>query len=395
MSSRTVSTTIENAADELPVPLVDLGIQHRRVSHQILDQMAQVMETTSFVLGPQVSAFEQAYATFCEVPHCIGVGNGTDAIELALRAAGIGSGDEVIIPANTFVATAEAVVRAGARLVLADCDEDYLLDVASVADKLTSRTRAVIGVDLYGQAAKFEQIASVVGESVAIIEDAAQSHGASRWGQAAGSLGVAASTSFYPGKNLGAYGDAGAVMTHDGQLADRVRELRNHGGQRRYEHVVLGTNSRLDSIQAAVLAVKLSELPAWNRERELAAQRYGDLLADTDEVVLPRVLDGNRHVWHLYVVRVADRDRVLAELESRGIRAGIHYPKPIHQLPAYADMCKSGGLSNSERFAQEILSLPIFPGITVAQQDRVVDSLRAALGATNRRQDTLSGSSES
>ena len=279
MSSRTVSTTIENAADELPVPLVDLGIQHRRMSHQILDQMAQVMETTSFVLGPQVSAFEQAYATFCEVPHCIGVGNGTDAIELALRAAGIGSGDEVIIPANTFVATAEAVVRAGARLVLADCDEDYLLDAASVADNLTSRTRAVIGVDLYGQAAKFEEIASVVGDSVAIIEDAAQSHGASRWGQAAGSLGIAASTSFYPGKNLGAYGDAGAVMTHDGRLADRVRELRNHGGQRRYEHVVVGTNSRLDSIQAAVLAVKLSELPAWNRERELAAQRYADLLA--------------------------------------------------------------------------------------------------------------------
>ena len=395
MRPRTVSTTIENAADELPVPLVDLGIQHRRMSHQILDQMAQVMETTSFVLGPQVAAFEQAYATFCEVPHCIGVGNGTDAIELALRAAGIGFGDEVIIPANTFVATAEAVVRAGARLVLADCDENYLLDVASVADKLTDRTRAVIGVDLYGQVAKFEEIASVVGDSVAIIEDAAQSHGASRWGQAAGSLGIAASTSFYPGKNLGAYGDAGAVMTHDIQLADRVRELRNHGGQRRYEHVVLGTNSRLDSIQAAVLAVKLSELPAWNRERELAAQRYTDLLADTDEVVLPRVLDGNRHVWHLYVVRVADRDRVLAELESRGIRAGIHYPRPIHQLPAYADMCKSGGLSNSERFAQEILSLPIFPGITVAQQDRVVDSLRAALGATSRRQDTLSGSSES
>jgi dTDP-4-amino-4,6-dideoxygalactose transaminase len=379
VSPRTISTTIENAADELPVPLVDLGIQHRRLSHQILDQMTQVMETTSFVLGPQVSAFEQAYATFCEVPHCIGVGNGTDAIELALRAAGIGSGDEVIIPANTFVATAEAVVRAGAHLVLADCDEDYLLDAASVADNLTSRTRAVIGVDLYGQAAKFEEIASVAGDSVAIIEDAAQSHGASRWGQAAGSLGVAASTSFYPGKNLGAYGDAGAVMTHDSQLADRVRELRNHGGQRRYEHVVLGTNSRLDSIQAAVLAVKLSELPAWNRERELAAQQYADMLADTDEVVLPRVLDGNRHVWHLYVVRVAERDRVLAKLESRGISAGIHYPKPIHQLPAYADLCKSGGLSNSERFAQEILSLPIFPGITVAQQDRVVAVLREAV----------------
>jgi dTDP-4-amino-4,6-dideoxygalactose transaminase len=395
MTNRTVAATIERAGDRQPIPLVDLGLQHRRVAHKILERMAQVMETTSFVLGPQVAAFEQAYAAFCGVQHCIGVGNGTDAIELALRAAGIGPGDEVIIPANTFVATAEAVVGAGARLVLADCDEDFLLDVASVADKLTSRTRAVIGVDLYGQAAKFEEIASVVGDSVAIIEDAAQSHGASRWGQAAGSLGVAASTSFYPGKNLGAYGDAGAVLTHDSQLAERVRELRNHGGQRRYEHIVLGRNSRLDSIQAAVLAVKLSELPAWNHERELAAQRYADLLADTDEVVLPRVLDGNRHVWHLYFVRVADRDRVLATLESRGIKAGIHYPKPIHQLPAYASLYKFGGLSNSERFAQEILSLPIFPGITVAQQDRVVESLRAALGRMSRHRRTPVGRTES
>jgi dTDP-4-amino-4,6-dideoxygalactose transaminase len=379
MTCRTVTTTIEKAGDQLPVPLVDLGLQHRRVAHKILEQVAQVMETTSFVLGPHVEAFEQAYAAFCGVPHCIGVGNGTDAIELALRAAGIGSGDEVIIPANTFVATAEAVVRAGARLVLADCDKDYLLDVASVAEKLTSRTRAVVGVDLYGQAAKFEQIASIVGDSAAIIEDAAQSHGASRWGQAAGSIGIAASTSFSPGKNLGAYGDAGAVMTHDGQLADRVRELRNHGGQRRYEHVVLGTNSRLDSMQAAVLSVKLPELPAWNGERELAAQRYADLLADMDEVVLPRVVDGNRHVWHLYVVRVAERDRVLAELEAHGIRAGVHYPKPIHQLPAYVGLCDAKGLSNSERFANEILSLPIFPGITAAQQDRVVAVLREAV----------------
>jgi dTDP-4-amino-4,6-dideoxygalactose transaminase len=379
MTHRTVATTIEKTADRLPVPLVDLGLQHRRVAHKILERVARVMETTSFVLGPEVAEFEQAYAAFCGVRHCIGVGNGTDAIELALRAAGIGPGDEVIIPANTFVATAEAVVRAGASLVLADCDADYLLDVDSVADKVTRRTRAVVAVDLYGQPAKFEQIASILPESVALIEDAAQSQGASRWGQVAGSFGIAASTSFYPGKNLGAYGDAGAVMTHDSWLAGRVQELRNHGGKQRYEHVVVGTNSRLDSIQAAVLAVKLSELPAWNREREIAAQRYAELLADMDEVVLPRVADGNRHVWHLYVVRVADRDRVLAELESRGIRAGIHYPRPIHQLPAYAGICGSGGLSNSERFAKEILSLPIFPGITVTQQDSVVAVLREAV----------------
>jgi|RhiMetdeSRZDD1v2_1073273.scaffolds.fasta_scaffold54539_3 dTDP-4-amino-4,6-dideoxygalactose transaminase len=379
MTSRTVAATIERAGDQLPVPLVDLGLQHRRVAHKIFEQVAQVIETTSFVLGPQVAAFEQAYAAFCGVPHCIGVGNGTDAIELALRAAGIGSGDEVIIPANTFVATAEAVVRAGASLVLADCDADYLLDLASLADKVTRRTRAVVAVDLYGQPVKFEQIANIVPESVAVIEDAAQSQGAARRGQMAGSFGIAASTSFYPGKNLGAYGDAGAVMTHDDQLAGRVQQLRNHGGKQRYEHVVLGANSRLDSIQAAVLSVKLSELPEWNRERQVAAEIYEDLLAASEEIVLPRIVDGNCHVWHLYVVRVPERDRVLAELEADGIRAGIHYPRPIHQLPAFAPLATSTGLSNSERFADEILSLPIFPGITTNQQERVADALLRAL----------------
>ena len=379
MTLTTVAATIENAADQLPVPLVDLGIQHRRVATEVLEQLTKVMETTSFVLGPQVTAFESAYAEFCGIPHCVGVGNGTDAIELALRAAGVGPGDEVIIPANTFVATAEAVVRAGGSLVLADCDEDYLLDPTSLADKVTKRTRAVIGVDLYGQPANFEQITDAVGSDVVVIEDAAQSQGASRWDQVAGSFGVAATTSFYPGKNLGAYGDAGAVMTRESGLADRVRELRNHGGQRRYEHIVLGTNSRLDSIQAAVLSVKLSELPAWNLEREVAADRYAEMLADVDGVVLPRVIDGNRHVWHLYVTRIAERDRVLADLGAAGISAGIHYPKPIHQLPAFAGLCSSEGLSNSERFAGELLSLPIFPGITAAQQERVASVLQGAL----------------
>jgi dTDP-4-amino-4,6-dideoxygalactose transaminase len=371
--------TIEKSADLLPVPLVDLGIQHRRVSHKIVEQMTQVMETASFVLGPQVEAFEQAYAACCAVPHCIGVGNGTDAIELALRAAGIGPGDDVIIPANTFVATAEAVVRAGARLTLADCDENYLLDVASVADKISNRTRAVVGVDLYGQLANFEQLAAVLDESMVVIEDAAQSQGASRWGRMAGSFGVAAATSFYPGKNLGAYGDAGAVTTQSTEIADRIRELRNHGGQQRYEHLVPGTNSRLDSLQAAVLAVKLRELPEWNRERQAAAELYGQLLAATERVILPRVVEGNHHVWHLYVVRVHERDRVLAELQAEGISAGIHYPKPVHQLPAFSDLAASTGLSNSERFADEIMSLPLFPGITTDQQERVTDSLRRAL----------------
>jgi dTDP-4-amino-4,6-dideoxygalactose transaminase len=375
VNPRTDIAIIDTAEELRPVPLVDLGIQHRRVSDKVLARMAHVMETTSFVLGPEVEAFEEAYAAFCEVPHCIGVGNGTDAIELALRASAVGPGDEVIIPANTFVATAEAVVRAGARIVLADCDENYLLNAASVADKVTPRTRAVVGVDLYGQPANFEQIASVLDGSIAVIEDAAQSQGASRWGKMAGSFGIAAATSFYPGKNLGAYGDAGAVMTHGEEIADRVRKLRNHGGQRRYEHLVAGANSRLDSLQAAVLSVKLAELTVWNRERQAAAELYGELLAAAEGIRLPRVVEGNRHVWHLFVVRVPDRDRVLAELAANGIGAGTHYPKPIHRLPAFAGLCSSDGLPNSERFAGEILSLPIYPGIRMEQQQRVSDVL--------------------
>jgi dTDP-4-amino-4,6-dideoxygalactose transaminase len=379
VSARNTAATIESAVDQIPVPLVDLGIQHWRVANEILEAIHQVMETTSFVLGPQVAAFEEAYAAFCEVPHCVGVGNGTDAIELALRAAGIGPGDEVIIPANTFVATAEAVVRAGASVALADCDEDYLLDVASVADKVTTRTRAVVGVDLYGQPANFEGIAAVLDETVVVIEDAAQSQGASRWGRMAGSFGTAASTSFYPGKNLGAYGDAGAVMTQHEEIADRVRALRNHGGRRRYEHLALGMNSRLDSLQAAVLSIKLSRLSAWNRERQAAAEFYEELLDGTEDVVLPQVVEGNRHVWHLYVVRVPERNRVLAELEAEGVCPGIHYPQPIHHLPAFAELSRSTGLATSERFANEIISLPIYPGITTTQQERVIDALRRAL----------------
>lgn len=363
-----------------PVPLVDLSLQHERIAADVSIGFERVLKSTSFVLGPEVQAFEQSFAEYCDVDHAVGVGNGTDALEIALVAAGVRRGDEVIVPANTFVATAEAVVRIGATLVLADCDEHFLIDPADVAHRITSRTRAVIAVHLYGQTAPIEVLRAVVGPDIVIVEDAAQSQGARRHGARAGSLGDIAGTSFYPGKNLGAYGDGGALMTNCEEYADLARKLRNHGGARKYEHVEIGRNSRLDGLQAVVLSTKLDLLDAWNDERRAAAARYDQLLAGLDQVATPLTLPGNEHVFHLYVVRLEERDRVLAELNDAGIGAGIHYPHPIHRLAAFDSLdLGAGGFPRSERFAEEILSLPIFPGITEAQQNVVIASLRKAL----------------
>ncbi len=368
--------------DQAPVPFVDLGLQHRRIEAEVLPAIASVMSRTAFIFGPDVEKFEQEFAEYSGVRHCIGVANGTDAVELALRGAGIGAGDEVIIPANTFVATAEAVLRAGASVVLADCDEDYLLDPAAVAARTTERTRAVVAVHLYGQMAPMKAIADAAGPDVLLIEDAAQSQGAAQGGRPSGSFGVAAGTSFYPGKNLGAYGDAGAVLTDSDEVADLVKKVRNHGGVAKYEHAVLGVNSRLDGIQAAVLSIKLARLDEWNAERAAAAARYEELLAGLPGLVRPRAVPGNEHVWHLYVVRVPERDRVLASLQEQKIGAGIHYPAPVHRLPAFSGVVDDGPGSHpvAERTGAEILSLPMFPGITEGQQERVADALRRALG---------------
>lgn len=363
-----------------PIPLVDLKLQHARVCDDVQSGFDRVLANASFILGPEVEAFEREYAQFCGVGHCIGVANGTDAIELALRAVGVGPGDEVITAANTFVATAEAIVRTGATLVLADCDEYFLLDPAAVAAATTTRTKAIVPVHLYGQMAPMERYASAAGSGVHLVEDAAQSQGAARHGRRSGSVGVVAGTSFYPGKNLGAYGDAGAITTDDAVLAERVRLLRNHGGSRKYEHLDIGVNSRLDELQAVVLSAKLRRLAEWNDERRMAAERYGDLLKALDDVGAPKVAPGNEHVWHLYVVRVPRRDEVLTRLHSAGVGAGIHYPVPVHLLPAFAGGgWKQGAFPRAESLAGEILSLPIYPGITPAQQERVVGQLADAL----------------
>lgn len=368
------------------IPLVDLKLQRDRVADEVQAGFDRVLAHTSFVLGSEVQAFEREYAEYCGVGHCVGVGNGTDAIELALRAVGVGPGDEVITAANTFVATAEAIVRTGATLVLADCDEQFLLDPAAAAAAITSRTKAIVPVHLYGQMAPMERYAAATGDGVYLIEDAAQSQGATRHGRRSGSVGAVGATSFYPGKNLGAYGDAGAVTTDDDVVADRLRALRNHGGTRKYEHLELGVNSRLDALQAVVLSAKLRSLDDWNDERRMAAERYGDLLKSLDQVVVPEVAPGNEHVWHLYVVRVPRRDEVLARLNAAGVGAGIHYPTPVHLLPAFADHgWERGAFPTAELLAGEILSLPIYPGITPPQQESVVDRLAEALDESSRR----------
>lgn len=364
------------------IPLVDLHAQHVEIADEVAEGWRRVVDTTAFVGGEDVGAFEREFAEFCAVAHCVGVANGTDAIELALRAAGVGSGDEVILPANTFVATAEAVVRAGADAVFVDCDPHHLLlDVSAVGGAIGTRTRAVVAVDLYGQIPPMEDLAALTDEAgLLLLEDAAQSQGAARHGRRAGSFGVAAATSFYPGKNLGAYGDGGAVLTNMAHLDERLRSLRNHGGSSHYQHEVIGFNSRLDTLQAVVLRAKLARLAGWNELRREAANRYSELLADLPGVVTPGTLEGNVHVWHLYVVRVQRRDEVLAALRAEGIGVGVHYPVPIHLLPAFRRAgADAGRFPVAESAANEILSLPIFPTITPGQQERVVDVLRAAL----------------
>lgn len=366
------------------IPLVDLRAQQEEIASALRPDLDRILATTTFVGGRDVEAFESEYAKFVGVNFCVGVANGTDAVELALRALGIGAGDEVILPANTFIATAEAVVRAGATPVLVDVDNRCLLiDPHAVAAAVTPRTQAVIPVHLYGQPAEVESVRRVLPrDEIRVVEDAAQSQGASRWGVGSGALADIAATSFYPGKNLGAAGDAGGVTTDDVDLAMRVRRLANHGSTRKYVHDVVGFNSRLDTIQAAVLRHKLRALPRWNAMRHAAAQRYGELLGDVEKVQLPTVLEGNVHAWHLYVVRVPDRDNVLARLHEKGIGAGLHYPFPLHLTEAFASLGhRPGSFPVAERSASEILSLPMFPHITAAQQDRVAEALRTAVGA--------------
>ncbi|WP_235038171.1 DegT/DnrJ/EryC1/StrS aminotransferase family protein [Microbacterium sp. 18062] len=365
----------------MTVPFLDLAAQSAEIAAEVLPAWRRLFEAAQFVGGEEVASFEREFADFVGVAWAVGVANGTDALELAYRAVGVGAGDEVIVPANTFIATAEAASRIGAIPVPVDVDPEHLLiDPAAVEVAITDRTRAIVPVHLYGQVAPIEALEPLArAAGIPIVEDGAQSQGALRHGRAAGSLGTIAATSFYPGKNLGASGDGGAVTTDDEELARRVRVLANHGSEVKYRHEVVGVNSRLDPIHAVTLRAKLRRLRAWNALRQDAARRYAQLLADIPGVATPRSLDGNSDVWHLYVIRVADRDRVLAHLAAAGVAAALHYPEPWYSSAAYAHLGHRPGVCPiAERAAGEILSLPMFPHLTPEQQQLVADSLRSA-----------------
>jgi dTDP-4-amino-4,6-dideoxygalactose transaminase/DNA-binding CsgD family transcriptional regulator len=360
------------------VPFVDLSATHAGISGAIVGDIIGLVETGAFTNGPQVRQFEKAFAEYCGCTNCIGVASGLDALRLALLACGIEQGDEVIVPAYTFAATIEAVVQAGGEPVLADVSErDYNLDPAAVEDVLTPTTRFLLPVHLYGQMADVVALERLAERhALAIVEDACQAHGASRDGRRAGAAGVAGAFSFYPSKNLGAFGDAGAVVTNDEQLAARVRALREHGQRRMYVHDVPGYTARLDTIQAVALLRKLPLLEDWNRQRQAAARFYDQHLTGMGDLLLPPVPSGSEPVWHLYVVRTGEPERLAAFLGKRGISTGRHYPQPLHRAPAFRHLRhRPGALPVSERLASDVLSLPMFPGIREEQLGAVVTAI--------------------
>lgn len=372
------------------VPFMDLRSDHRALRKDLLKIWEDALDSAAFVGGAAVDRFENDFARFCEAKHAVGVGNGTDALMLAFRALQIGEGDEVIVPANSFVATAEAVVHTGAIPVFVDVDpRTYNIDVDQIEDRITSRTRALIPVHLYGQPADMDPILEIAHRhGLRVIEDASQAHGARYHGRRVGSMGDVACFSFYPAKNLGACGDAGAVVTNDSQIAEAVRRLRDHGGLRKYEHDVVGYNSRLDSIQAAILALKLRHLDERNALRRRHADFYKELLTRTDGIVTPVAPQGIESVHHLYVIRVeqGSRNDLQSFLAGNGVQTGIHYPAPIHRTQAFARF-NAAGCPVAERNADHILSLPMYPEIDAQQLEYTAfligEYVRSTVSLTN------------
>lgn len=369
------------------VPFVDLKAQAQSLSDEFEAAFRSVMERAAYTLGPELAAFEQAFAELCGCGHAVGVSSGTDAIKLALLAAGVGPGDEVIVPVNTFIATAEAVSHIGATPVFVDCLEDTaLIDPAAVRAVAEGRhAKAVVPVHLYGQPCDMDAILAIAARhGLAVVEDACQAHGAKYKGRPCGGMGVAAAFSFYPGKNLGALGDGGAVTTNSAELAERLRLLRNHGQADKYTHTVIGYCDRMHNLQAALLNVKLPRLPGWNEARRASAGEYMRRIASIAGVRPFSLSDSVEHVYHLFVVRLAGgpqlRDALRARLEAAGIESGIHYPVPLHLQPAYAHLGhRPGDFPIAERLAAEIISLPMFPELTEEQIDHVCTELGKAL----------------
>jgi dTDP-4-amino-4,6-dideoxygalactose transaminase len=370
------------------VPMVDLQAQLRRIRPEIDAAVAGVIDSTRFIGGEECARLEEEFAAYCGAARACGVANGTDALTLALRAYGVGPGDEVVTVANTFIATGEAILLNGARPVFVDVDEaTFTMDPARVERAITDRTRVILPVHLYGHPADTTAIGAIAARhGLPVLEDAAQAHGAERRGRRAGALGHAACFSFYPGKNLGAYGDGGMVVSSDEAWLSRVRQVANHGGgANKYDNVVLGTNSRLDALQAAVLRVKLRHLDAWNEERRVRVRAYERALAGIPGVVLPREPEGARSAWHLYTIRLSERDALQEHLAAKGIATAVHYPRPIHLQPALAAAGgRPGDLPVSERLSREVLSLPLYPELPMEVVAKIGDEVRAFASAVAR-----------
>lgn len=363
------------------VPFGDLRAQNASLGDDLNAAIARVINSCAYIAGPEVAAFEGEFARYQDSSHCIGVANGTDALEIALQALSLPADSEVIVPANTFIATAEAVTRSGLTVVFADVDDTYTLDLESVRRLITNRTSAIVPVHLYGQAADMDAILGLAAENgLRVIEDCAQAHGAEYRGQRVGSFGDIATFSFYPGKNLGALGDAGAIVTSDDLLAEKCRLIANHGRLTKYDHVIEGRNSRLDTLQAAILQVKLRALPAWTDRRREVARTYRSGLADLPGLVLPTIRAEGLHVFHLFVVRVAERDAFREALLTLGVQTGVHYPEPLPLLPPYRSQHAHGAQGmNAVSWSSQLVSLPIHESLTDPQVTHVVEAIQQTI----------------
>jgi dTDP-4-amino-4,6-dideoxygalactose transaminase len=361
-----------------PIQFVDLKRQYASIKDEVDSAVIDAIASTQYILGEEVARFEDEWAGYCNTKHAVGVSSGTAALALAFDALELGAGDEVIAPANTFIASILPLMRLGATPVLVDCDRYGQIDVERAAAAVTERTRAIVGVDLFGHPCDADALRAICDEhGLAFVEDAAQAHGAEYRGRRCGSLADIAAFSFYPGKNLGAYGDAGAITTDNEQLADAIRLLRDLGQSRKYEHVVIGGNERLDTLQAAVLRVKLRQLDRWNELRRGHAAAYTELLDGV--VTTPETAEWADPVWHLYVIRTPQRDRVRDALAAEAIASGMHYPVPLHLQPALASLGHGAGeFPAAEAWAETGLSLPLFPELERAELERVAATVEAA-----------------
>lgn len=369
----------------MEIPFVDLKAQYESIKLEIDQAISDVIASSAFIGGPFVKAFETAFAAYCDAKHCVGVGNGTDAIFLTLKALGIGDGDEVITAANSFIATSEAITMSGAGVVFVDIRPDtFNIDAEKIEERITDRTKAIIPVHLYGQPADMDPILRLAKKSgLKVIEDAAQAHGAQYKGKRVGSMADAACFSFYPGKNLGAYGDGGAVVTNDEELALKIRMLANHGRVDKYDHLFEGVNSRLDGLHAAILNVKLTHIPVWTEKRRMNAYYYNKNLLEIEDLVPPFESSNVRSVYHLYVVRVRNglRDRLRDYLKSEGISTGIHYPTPLPSLAAYSYLKhKKEDFPEADLASQEILSLPMYAEMGEKQIHHVAGKIKMLIG---------------